>query len=614
MFRELIALDQFLNPSDEEVLRYSSDISDYSGVSDLQNDEESSYEAYDPGVRNINGLAGNDSLLQQIEEESEEVSQEEEGWGSRRQDYYDADKIETEQDALDEEAEALRIQRKHLQGLDEADFGFDELGWNESNADDVEVEDEDGAVGVTTEILPQKQITEDMTPTERLDILNRRYPEFDPLSQEFITLQELHENMCSEICKPTLETRSPKRDSKGPTVVKYQALTAYLASLTMYFAILSTPKDIGESGTTIIPPADLRAHPIMDNLYRCRSLWERVKNYPLEKTMDELEHSSAQELAPTTYDLIEAQKSPEAPKHTSTGKRQKKIGYDKKRKEALLQAEAVAQLEERSRQLEEELKGLDSLAVLAKQPNRSEARPRLKVPNDGDFSASDLGEETEMTAHEVAEKATKRKRLRFYTSQIAQRANRRDMAGKGAGGDMDIPYRERLRDRSARLTAEAANRARSKVKDRADLEGDHDEVDDLDTAPKSNKSIREDDVDDDDDYYSKIVKHNQERKNERKRKAEMAAEPNKYGRPVVMEGVGPEGKRAVTYAIEKNKGLTPRRKKEVRNPRVKKRKRFEDKKKKLGSMKPIYKGGEGKGGYRGELTGIKTDVVKSIKL
>jgi len=36
--------------------------------------------------------------------------------------------------------------------------------------------------------------------------------------------------------------------------------------------------------------------------------------------------------------------------------------------------------------------------------------------------------------------------------------------------------------------------------------------------------------------------------------------------------------------------------------------------KKLGSVRQVYKGGEGRGGYGGELTGIKTNVVKSIKL
>jgi hypothetical protein len=78
--------------------------------------------------------------------------------------------------------------------------------------------------------------------------------------------------------------------------------------------------------------------------------------------------------------------------------------------------------------------------------------------------------------------------------------------------------------------------------------------------------------------------------------------------------LNPDEKRAIGYTIEKNKGLAPRRKKEVRNPRVKKRMKFEEKKKKLGSVRQVYKGGEERGGYGGEKTGIKSGLVKSIKL
>lgn len=61
-------------------------------------------------------------------------------------------------------------------------------------------------------------------------------------------------------------------------------------------------------------------------------------------------------------------------------------------------------------------------------------------------------------------------------------------------------------------------------------------------------------------------------------------------------------------------GITPKRKKDVRNPRVKKRNKYESKLKKLGSTRQLYKGGEGKGGYQGEKTGIKKGLVKSVKL
>ena len=121
--------------------------------------------------------------------------------------------------------------------------------------------------------------------------------------------------------------------------------------------------------------------------------------------------------------------------------------------------------------------------------------------------------------------------------------------------------------------------------------------------------------DQNDDYYDTLLNVKSKKKADKEARAEAYARATAEGATVHEEEiVGPDGKRAITYAIAKNKGLAPRRKKEVRNPRVKKRKKYDEKMKKLGSMRQVYKGGEGRGGYGGELTGIKTNVVKSIKL
>jgi U3 small nucleolar RNA-associated protein 3 len=66
------------------------------------------------------------------------------------------------------------------------------------------------------------------------------------------------------------------------------------------------------------------------------------------------------------------------------------------------------------------------------------------------------------------------------------------------------------------------------------------------------------------------------------------------------------GPRSLTRAIEKNKGLTPHRSKAVRNPRVKKRERYEKAKRKVSSQRAVYKGGQGalEGSYSGEKSGI----------
>ncbi|CAG8522296.1 31032_t:CDS:2 [Racocetra persica] len=96
-------------------------------------------------------------------------------------------------------------------------------------------------------------------------------------------------------------------------------------------------------------------------------------------------------------------------------------------------------------------------------------------------------------------------------------------------------------------------------------------------------------------------------KEQRKEQFEMEHSKNK----VVYEDIIPEGaKRQINYQILKNKGLTPHRKKEQRNPRVKHRNKYEKARKKIKSIKRVISQQEGS--YGGEKTGIKTGLSRSI--
>ncbi|XP_012350804.2 something about silencing protein 10 [Apis florea] len=76
--------------------------------------------------------------------------------------------------------------------------------------------------------------------------------------------------------------------------------------------------------------------------------------------------------------------------------------------------------------------------------------------------------------------------------------------------------------------------------------------------------------------------------------------------------INDEGKRAITYQIAKNKGLTPHRKKEQRNPRVKHRNKYRKAKiRRKGAIREVRKEVTR---YAGEISGIKASVKKSIKL
>ncbi|XP_029678132.1 something about silencing protein 10 isoform X2 [Formica exsecta] len=73
-----------------------------------------------------------------------------------------------------------------------------------------------------------------------------------------------------------------------------------------------------------------------------------------------------------------------------------------------------------------------------------------------------------------------------------------------------------------------------------------------------------------------------------------------------------EGKRAITYQMAKNRGLTPYRKKELRNPRVKHKNKYRKALiRRKGAIREVRKELTR---YDGEISGIKAGAKKSIKL
>ncbi|XP_071117212.1 something about silencing protein 10-like [Haliotis cracherodii] len=78
------------------------------------------------------------------------------------------------------------------------------------------------------------------------------------------------------------------------------------------------------------------------------------------------------------------------------------------------------------------------------------------------------------------------------------------------------------------------------------------------------------------------------------------------------DGEEEEGKRAITYQIAKNKGMTTKRKREQRNPRVKHRKKFE--KAKVRRKGQVREPRTEMNRYAGELTGIRAGIKCGVKL
>jgi U3 small nucleolar RNA-associated protein 3 len=535
-------VDKLLEASDEEILAYPSSENE---------DEAMDSEDYDDEIDKKNtGHHGDYSSDFEGSMGPEEEDEEHGAWGESKQDYYGADEIDTEQAAKDEEEEAKRLQQKQLQGMSEADFGFDEDDWADGGAE--EAEDGDGVV---MEVLPQVQITDDMRPEERLKLLKSRYPECEPIAKEFVTLQGLYaaseaaSRMAKEILvlQLGLDIKSGRSPVKShPAVIRHQALSAYLGTMALYVAVLTSTADA--AGTIIAKsPIELREHPIMDSLIRSRQLWNKVKDLQIPDAAEELAAISKLTVAAEAAPKPSASQRTNGTSDTGPKKSRKQKTFSSLQTEAQLDAriayaEAEARRTERLSKLEEDLATLSTLAIKAP---RAATKSKLSAParmviNEDD---SDLGDETELTAHELAEKAKKKRSLKFYTAQIAQKANKRGTAGKETGGDTDIPHRERLKDRQARLNAEAEKRGKRPKQPGDDLGGESDEDD-----KRQAREVRGEANSDGDEYYDMVAHRSKQKKERKAEAAEAYARAAAEGGQVhEVEVVGADGKRKITY-------------------------------------------------------------------
>ncbi|KAK3536654.1 hypothetical protein QTP86_015462 [Hemibagrus guttatus] len=99
------------------------------------------------------------------------------------------------------------------------------------------------------------------------------------------------------------------------------------------------------------------------------------------------------------------------------------------------------------------------------------------------------------------------------------------------------------------------------------------------------------------------------RKNKRLPEDGLMMEQQDFEEEAEMDG---EAKRGITYQMAKNKGLTPKRKKIDRNPRVKHREKF--RRAKIRRKGQVLEVRREETRYSGELSGIRAGIKKSTKL
>ncbi|KAK6203464.1 disrupter of silencing SAS10 part of small subunit processosome something about silencing 10 [Scheffersomyces amazonensis] len=395
--------------------------------------------------------------------------------------------------------------------------------------------------------------TAELDDSERLELLHQTYPEFVPLVQELHSL------------KPRLVELQSKKSNELLTV-KSVALSAYLASITSYFGIFIDNLKTGETFT-------MKDNPVMETILSSREIWRQANELPevgVVRRSVQAEEEYDEEIIPEFEDDYDED--------------------DESEESESIDDEQFVDAKESQDDFDIDI-------------NTSR---HIKRATNNSTNSNDFTETAQPDDVDREEKQRRKKTLRFYTSKIDQSSTKNN---ERFSGDLDLPYRERLFERQQRLIEEARKRGLGLDKNQLgeDLDTNDMDFDEEQLAQSINHGQ-------DDAYYNSLKNSKQVKKQVRIQAHEAAVKAAKDGKLAeLQESVGEDGKRAINYQILKNKGLTPHRKKEYRNSRVKKRKQYETAQKKLKSVRQVYDANN-RGPYQGEKTGIKKGISRSVKL
>lgn len=551
-------VDDILNDEEEEEVLSMSDESD----DDEEVEEEEGAEEELDGEKAYRHVFGRKLDISQAgDEDDDAMLNNENAWGATKNEYYGADEMEDGEDAKEIEQEALRQQKKHLQELNMEDYLDDELDeeWSK-DAKQFDVSEFQNLTKQTDISASIKDIL-NMDNDAKNEYLKTMLPEYMPLCKELAQLSDvLNEIKCGE-----------KSES---TKLKELALSSYLATISSYFGILLHELHTNEDFVS------MKEHPVMEAILTSKEVWRQASELPETEEMIQTEQIESDQ-----DDIVDGEIE--------------ELDQDMLNKIPTDMLSEESSEEEQNGEEDDDAANLDDFEEYIVQSRISKNKDKSKKTRE---EAADDFLESEMNDVDAQEKKARRRTLRFYTSKIDQQANKKL---DKLGGDDDIPYKERFFERQQRLLEEARKRGLNDSNG-ADLDGKDYVSEDESAANAINNASTI-------DYYNQIQKEREQRKTNRRashKTAVIAAREGKLAEAI--EAVGNDGKRAINYQILKNKGLTPKRKKDNRNARVKKRKKYEQAKKKLRSVRAVYSGGQS-GTYEGEKTGIKKNLIRSVK-
>ncbi|KJE95157.1 hypothetical protein CAOG_05638 [Capsaspora owczarzaki ATCC 30864] len=612
---------------------------------DMSDDDDEQYEEA-LGL----GLDDEDDDDEDDEDEDDDVDEDDAatnavgGWGSKRRDYYNADDAEEQAEdsedeenmERDEEQEALRLQRQQAALLDEDAMDVDDsLGARARQqasgattasskkplkASAASKKAADSALLASGEDVAIEAVARDiskLSQTEKLELIVKDSPELLELLSDF----KLKIGTVVSQIQPLIEKtrRGEFATSSGVSYleVKLHILLSYCIDICFYLLLKAEGKPVKD-------------HPVIEHLVHLRTTLERLRpldsklKYQIDKLVKAAATGTQNSADPLRFKanpaalLADGAEEERGGSKSLRGKRNADASDEEDEAEVAKyvapKLSAVAfdddSASQRKQTREDKLrrKALKSSLLRDIQEEFSD-RPR-EVRDTAGFGGRDI----------LPDEDQEEERRRFEESHFVRLTTK-----KGSGQKRRLPNAldeivdfgdinglERFGRNAAGNDDEDDDAELRKVFKKSSIRDKLNELrnnrDDATEVGRSSKRARVQDEEIEEDDYYKEIEAKTLREKDRK-----AATKAAHGLMAQDDGEEEtEGKRAITYQISKNKGLTPKRRKEVRNPRVKHRVSYERALVKRKSQTPSVQTESKR--YGGESTGIRSTLARSVKL
>lgn len=548
---------------------------------------ESSDEELEEGVLNLPSTE---------EEYDEEVDN---SWGRSKKSFYSGD-VETT-DIQEESLEAKKIQNKLLSGMTDEDFKkkltssdkktgavlFDLFSdTTSSKNENFQAVSDKYSKNSEVESITSKALSKALPKEEELKELLSAAPELHKLVDDFnAKLEELKVKIEPTIKKLSKASHPTASSQKGLSFLKTknQLLVGYCANLSFMLSLK-------------VGGVSIEAHPVLKRLVKYRVLLEKIK--PMEKKLqyfiDKLLSSSNKTAVNAVTTANNHSSLSFKPNLDLLDDNVNENSNSNSDSDLLYKAKKIAPVHFNKTGNDDDLKGSNI---------SSKTRLMADIQAEFDDNPEEESIDPAYRSNKAIERANRQRDdyeednfVRFTLSAKEQRkANKMEAKPIDELEDLNDFFKQTSTSRSAIATVQPMKRSASQ------------ETSKIETFDDSDLSEIEDDGFDGEemDLYKNAAFG---KKHKRSNGQEDDNKQHNY-RPINNLPAG--SKRNASYEMMKNKGLTPHRSKEVRNPRVKHRMNWERAQKKIKSFKSVK--GDSKKPYGGESTGIRTGVSKSVK-